>query len=196
MKRLKYNKAARLNLVLTVLLLMLSACIMIVSVYARYETSLDDSELNMQAASGSVYIYGDDNFAPLNSWIYNDETGEYTVDVVISNAENAERFCMEDQSASLKIFATLGIANPESISIKLIADNEEYTAVPAAVEKNTPLHISYGDGWVFRFYNAAGEELKWTLRGNEVSTEKITVIISGNTAESASLSLILSGNVI
>ena len=196
MKRLKYNKAARLNLVLTALLLMLSVCIMIASVYARYETNLDDSELNMQAASGSVYMYGDDNFAPLNSWTHNDETGEYTVDVVISNAENAERFCVEDQSAYLKIFATLGIEAPENISIKLIADNEEYIAVPAAVEKNTPLHISYGDGWIFRFYNAAGEELKWNLRGNEVSAEKITVVISGNTAEPAALSLILSGNVI
>lgn len=195
MKRLKYSKAVRLNLALTVLLLVLSVCIMIASVYARYETIFPDSDLAMQTASGSVYMYSNDSFAPLGAWTY-DEKGEYTIDIVISNAESAESFCMEDQSVLLEVFATLGIASPENISIKLIAGNEEYTAVPFTVEKNTLSGISYGDGWIFKFYNAAEEELTWSLRGGEVSTEKITVKVSGNTVEPAALSLILSGNVI
>lgn len=185
---LKYNRAARLNLILTAAVLALTLCIALSNSYARYESILKP-ELQMETVTGNVYMN-------VSEWTYDEESSQHTVDIEIKNYDDDGNICSEDQRAVLEIFSTLGIADPAKISLILTADNTEYTAVPTPVEKNTLYHINYGDGWIFKFYNAAGDELSWTLIGDEASTKTISLKMVGNTAESTVLSLILSGNVI
>ncbi len=188
MRSLKYNRAARLNLILTAAVLALTLCIAIPTAYARYEAKTE-SEMQMKAAGGNVYM-------SVSEWKYDEESSWHTVDIEIKNFDDNDNICSEDQLAALEVFSTLGIADPAKISLVLIADNTEYTAVPTPVEKNTMYHINYGDGWIFKFYNAAGEELSWTLLGGEASTKTFRLKMIGNAVEPAVLSLILSGNVI
>lgn len=194
-KDLEYKNASRRNLTLTAAVIALSILVVITAAYARYEMSFDDSELKMEAISGSVYLYGDSVFKPLSSWKYDKTTGEYTVDAIISNAADRESFCPEDQSALLEVFVSLGIASPDNITMTLTADNIVYTATPTAVEKNSPLYISNGEGWLYKFCNKAGEELSLTLKGGEVSERKVSIKISGETVEPALVRLIVSGKI-
>lgn len=44
-----------------------------------------------------------------------------------------------------------------------------YEAQAVYISKESPMYTTFGEGWVFRFMDEEGKELRWTLEGGELS---------------------------
>ena len=64
-----------------------------------------------------------------------------------------------------------------------------YTASPFAIIEGMVDYETYGPGWMYRFYNEAGEELSWPFVGGILQTREFTLTVTGQSEAVAALRL-------
>jgi len=114
----------------------------------------------------------------------------YQLSFLAANGRNARIPCEQDQKVSLAVFATVGVVKPENLTIVLTDGQSSYTAVPFALTEGMADYETYGPGWMYRFYNTAGEELSWPLAGGVFQTREFTLTVTGQSETVTALRLI------
>lgn len=181
------------------------------AVQARYESEMQkEVSLEYQAKTNQIYLRSaeknedgsirtasDGSFLPLGSWqpktdeMGNTEEDTYVLDFLLSNG-NGKGYCIYDQSASLMLVATSGLADPANLKIVLTDGKFHYSARYVSVKEGTAAYETYGPGWIYRFYNEAGEEISWEFSGRKMAVKELTITVTGTSEFPAALSLVAS----
>lgn len=161
---------------------------------ARYEESQSkEVVLEYKAKTDQVYIRSIEELDSEGTEdAVTEEENVYVMNFELSNGTSAEEYCSYDQIAALSLFATVGLENPENYTLTLTDSGLTYSASCFEVVEGTTLYSLYGPGWVYRFYNAAGEELTWTLPGGQLINRQMTLTVTGTSELPVALSLIAS----
>lgn len=167
---------------------------------ARFEKSQSEEVvLEYKAKTDQVYIRSieepvseDETDTEITGDSELEEENVYEMYFELSNGISSEDYCTYDQIAALSLFATVGLKNPENYTITLTGSGLTYTASCFEVVEGTTLYSLYGPGWVYRFYNKAGEELTWELSGSQFINRQMKLTVTGTSELPAALSLIAS----
>lgn len=107
--------------------------------------------------------------------------GVTQLSLAVANGISETEFSEKDQKIRLRLIGTLGLwTETETASIYLLSEDGSGTKIKATVTpitKGTALYNTHGEGWIYTFQDAEGEELSWTLAGGELSYISMTVII-------------------
>lgn len=103
----------------------------------------------------------------------------------IANGISETEFSAGDQSVRFRLIGSLGLwngAETAKVFLLLPAENGSDTvnkiqATVTPITEGTALYNTYGDGWIYTFQDAEGEELSWTLAGGALSYISLTVTI-------------------
>ena len=78
----------------------------------------------------------------------------------------------------------------QNIQIVLTVGSDDYIAVATEIGKDTNLYTMYGPGWVYKFYNKAGEELSWELSGEKLNYQEMSLKVKNSSSYPVNVSLI------
>lgn len=191
-KRIK--TATKFQVLLTIIVLLSTFVLVAGTAWARYESKLSlDLEMDVQL-SKQIYLLSDKltnngTYEVLSDWT-SSKSGEYNLDFLLANGIGKDNVCAYDQVASIEIVATAGVEKPENIQLVLSVGANNYTAVATEIEKDSSLYTMYGPGWIYKFYNKAGEELSWKLIGGKFNYQKMSIKVTGSSEYPIGLSLI------
>lgn len=124
----------------------------------------------------------------------------FTVETGLGLTDPARR----NQQFRVQLIAGLGIGKPQNLTVTLtrvkeippvideygmvmqIETEEEtvYTASPSPITKGTPLYHTFGEGWVYRFYDETGKEILFDLEGNTFAYQNFILQVSGEIGQS------------
>ncbi len=124
--------------------------------------------------------------------------GKQQLEFTVANGTTEEAYSQENQRIHLRLIGTLGIWDGDeefTVTLQLppeedAEESEEPKKVQATViriQEGSPMYTTFGDGWVFAFYDEEGEELSWLLEGGELDTVTMTLILEGAAQNEASL---------
>ena len=182
------KRKAWLNFLLTFLLCGTIVLLLLGTAFARYEKNVSkEFQLEYQAKTEQIFIKSID--VPESLQI--DENSS-AMAFEISNGISEEEYCSYSQIATISLFATVGLENPENFKVILKDGELNFEAVCMEVTEGSKLYSAYGPGWVYRFYNKAGEELKWQLVGERLSSRQMMIVIEGSSELPTALHLIAS----
>lgn len=95
----------------------------------------------------------------------------------VNDRESVLEFTMSEELEACRIYIAVsqGVSNPEALEISLSKPGETedntYIAVPEPIDKRTSLYKIFGEGYVFRFYDAeTGEEIEWEFNPHDTYT--------------------------
>lgn len=189
------KRKAWLNFLTALLLCGALLILLLGTTFARYEAG-KSAKLTMTYGTEAAQVY-------INE-IETEETEDlagaqdvYVKDLLLSNGTEEEH-CSYDQIATLSLFMTVGAENPENFTITLTDGGINYEAVCQEVSEGTTMYEMHGPGWMYRFYNEAGEEVSWFLSGTESINRQMKITIEGTSTLPTALLFIASarpGNV-
>lgn len=116
----------------------------------------------------------------------------------VSNGNSIYEYASRDQQFTVEIVAALTIENPDKLTVQMTAESpddgelQDYIAVPERILEGSFLYGSYGDGWIYRFYDDEGEPLVFRLEGGYLNYQNFIIQVAGNVSPSL-LSLEISG---
>ena len=176
--KMQYRHRAWLQFAVAILLGLGIPATVLGTTYARYQIG-SCKTLQLQYANGAHQVY-----------VRELKNVDYTMEFMLSNGTAEDSFCPYDQRITLSLFATLGLDKPENVTITLTDGWSVYTAECRKVAEGTAWYTRYGPGWVYSFYNEAGEEISWHLTGTRWIEKKMTITVKGESEMPAALSLI------
>lgn len=203
MNRRKFNNSSRYSLVLAALLLIFCLVVSTGTSRARYRTEVSDNLRFEARKSVSVYLgqveYGEETdegrFVQTDEGGWErSEDGSLQLNFAVANGTSHADFEEEDQKVYIRLVGSLGIqSEDEEITLTLTfpsADQpeelEQVEAKAIRIVSGSPLHTTFGEGWVFRFMEG-GEELTWALEGGQLSYIEMGLTLEGATMDDASL---------
>lgn len=177
---------------------------------AHYESKLErEYSLEYQNLTGNIYLLSnerdaegnfirdeDGNLGFLGSWQpmttpYGTEVqGTYVLEFLLANGRNPEKPTTKVKEVSLGLFSTVGIESPENLVLTLTDGGNTYEAIPMVIQEDSAWYNTYGPGWLYRFYNKAGEELSWTLENDVFAYREMALTVTGTSQNDAALTLI------
>ena len=155
--------------------------------YGRYQWEFPKkSYVFAPVAPDSLYLYGGGvseewiqggNLPPVaDTWEQID--GGVKLDFSVTNGQ-IDSVSWNDQTYVVRLVAGSNIRDPQNLAITLSWKDTEgqthlATGVPAAIEKGSLLHNSFGEGWVYQFQTQGTEEL-FSLTGGQLRYCNFTV---------------------
>lgn len=157
-------------------LLMLVSIVLTVGVaWGRYRTELDPfTYWFVPRNAEAVYLWGgkaNDTYTELpGSWTVAES--ESILPFLVSNGISSE-FSQTDVRITIQLAATEGILDGKNLTLQLaVVDGETepvYSSRAEQIKEGTTLYDEFGGGWLYRFYDDAGNEMSWTLEGGQLS---------------------------
>lgn len=192
----KLDRPHILAVPLTAMLLLGCVCLLIGSAWARYRYQQTTDLLFAPKTASQVYLFGtqkNGSLTPISESFTETANGQ-KLDFVVSNGESKTQFSLEDQYVQVRLHASLSLGNGDNLSAVLTVGNTTYTAVMRQLDAESPICESFGEGWVYCFLDANGQELRWHLEGGKLSTVKMTLHVDAQTGlDSSLLHLVASG---
>ncbi len=92
----------------------------------------------------------------------------------VSNGTSGKDYAEENLSLRIQLTGTLGITDPDRFQVTLTTDSTTghpvvYTALFTAIPEDSVLYQSVGPGWIYRFCDDRGKEIRWELPGGRLS---------------------------
>lgn len=164
---------------LTLALALLTLTLTLGTAYARYRAvSVSTLEVANAAEMEQAYLLSaDGGFLEDDAWSEEGE-GVYSLHFRLSNAASPERYVQRDLNIALRVASTVSDRDGTAV-LRLSVGGDEYIGEGKPITKGTVLWRQYGDGFLYRFFNEAGEELCWTLRGGCFSQTEMSLTVSG-----------------
>lgn len=191
MNRRKLHISPALQLGIAVLLLLCCMTVAVGVTFARYHKGekgslIFEPEQNLQVCLG--YIENDSFVCSQNEWMRFEE--QLQLAFAISNGSSNHEFAPADQMVCLRVVASLGVFNEEmAIPLSLTVGGNTYTATVQPIVKDSVLYTQFGDGWVFRFCDAEGNELQWELAGGQFSYIQALLCVDATVGDTSLLRL-------
>ena len=196
MGRKKLDRPHILAAPLAAMLLLGCVCLLIGSAWARYRYQQTTDLLFAPETASQVYLFGaqkNGSFTPMSESLTETANGQ-KLDFVVTNGESKTQFSPEDQYVQVRLHASLSLGNGDNLSAVLTVGDTTYTAVMRQLDAGSPICESFGEGWVYCFLDANGQELRWHLEGGKLSTVKMTLHVDAQTGlDSSLLHLVASG---
>lgn len=168
MNRKKLHISTRLQLIVAIVLItgcLVGACGV---TFARYRVQ-QAADLLFQAQKNAMVYLGVEQegaFVCQQSAWQETEDGTMALSFAISNGQSQEVFAQADQTACVRLVASLGAWSAESTGQLILTVGEStYIATAERISEGTALFSEFGEGWIFRFLNDAGEEYTFPLDG-------------------------------
>ena len=181
MKEIQAKTEKKHPLLLAVCLLVLALSSVFLGVtLARYQRA-GDTEVALTRASvqPSVHLLAFEEDKPLRETRWTAVDDVYTLPFRLTNWDDPESCAEQTQNVTLRVMTTAAsVQQPPKIRLT-IRTTEEYTATPELVAAGSVAEKQYGPGLLYRFYNAAGEELQWTLPGGQNAEIPMHLFVSG-----------------
>lgn len=148
--------------------------------FARYYAASEAELLIGNAAELDQVYFLDPDGTPLadGAWKRAGEADTYYLDLLLSNGNGAEQYVQRDLQTALRVVSTVA-DDPAVTTVRLLVGGEVYTGTPEPILRETVLGRQYGDGYLYRFFNGAGEELNWHLRGGRSSQLRMRLQVTG-----------------
>lgn len=164
---------------LTLALALLTLTLTLGTAYARYRAvSVSTLEVANAAEMEQAYLLSaDGGFLEDDTWSEEGE-GVYSLRFRLSNAPSPERYVQRDLNIALRVASTVSDRDGTAV-LRLSVGGDEYIGEAKPITEGTVLWRQYGDGFLYRFFNEAGEELCWTLRGGCFSQTEMSLTVSG-----------------
>lgn len=167
-----------------VLLLALCAGFLAVSTgtaYARYRTELRE-DVTFEVRQPEQICLGtvDDKNAFSTEAPAWKTVGDVTqMQLALANGTSDTECSWMDQKAFVCLVSGPGLWDGASAAKITLTqpDGSTIQAKATVIAEDTPLYHTYGAGWVYRFYDAEGEELSWELDGGKLSFVSLTVTV-------------------
>jgi hypothetical protein len=113
--------------------------------------------------------------------------GKQQLTFTIANGTGEKAFSGQDQQVHLRLVGTLGIWNgSDKLKLTLEVPSEDdpekmetYEATVTRIREGSPMYATFGDGWVFAFFDENGEELTWLLEGGSFAHLTLTMTLEG-----------------
>lgn len=113
-----------------------------------------------------------------STWIA-DEDG-MTLSFAVSNATDAATAPTQTQYLRIWLNVSLGAwASAEQMQISLTVDGQTYTGIAEPIAEGSANHTAFGAGWLVRFADESGAELRRCLRGGEQTIAEMTLHLQG-----------------
>ena len=175
MRQNKSMRFARYQLMLTAILLLVCVLLLVTATLARYRSD-EVSYLGYAAKTpDSISVQAD------GGWLFYEDSGYLTFSV--GNDTNGIDYASNDQQVSIRLLASLAIAEQEGECVRLSVTDESgtrtCTAVSVPITEGTSLYKTFGAGRVYIFEDDQGNELNWTLRGGTFSELLAQLEITG-----------------
>lgn len=181
MGRMKLDRPHRLALLATVLLVLISISILVGTAWARYRYREATDMLFAPKTAPQVYLLGvpDGNgvYTSMPEDLTQGQNGQ-TLTFLVANGKTTDAFSADDQYAQVRLYGSLGLGAGENLSAVLTVDGTDYTAVPRKVDVDSPIHATFGEGWVYCFVDGSGNELRWLLAGGQHSTKQMQLTVN------------------
>lgn len=105
------------------------------------------------------------------------------LDFAVTNG-NEKQVSQQEKAYSIRLAAGLNIEDPAKLTVTLYwwddrGDIHWQTAVPAPIQKGSMLHASFGDGWVYQFYEE-NAEVSFSLTGGQLAYKNHTITVTGD----------------
>lgn len=160
------EKIRRIVFLLAPCILMLSVILSVGAAYGRYITSLKGENSVAVSPKDEAYVSRSD-------WTGVD--GRKSMSIEITN-ENGNEVIKNDILTRIRLFTPIEEGNPTA---KLNVNGNIYIGTAYTLSEKTPMYNEYGEGRVYKFLDAKGEERTFLLEGNEATYYSVTVIIEG-----------------
>lgn len=179
-----------LSMVLLVTVLLLTAVLAVGPGLARFQAEESQPLVFVPAAPGKVYLgtmatpdeSNVSGFDPqeMNHWETVD--GGLQLPFTVANGASGESKTLQTQSFTVQLIGSLGLGNPlpdVELHVMEPEGQQVYRGMPTQIAQGSPLYQTYGDGWVFRFYDEAGKERTWQLQGERFSAVEMALTLVG-----------------
>lgn len=139
------------------------------------------------------------SFDPNAQGVWESVEGTQQLEFTIANGTAADAFSRENQRISLRVIGTLGIWDGSNEDFKVFlqlppeedaeedAQPEKIQASVTRIQPGSPMYSTFGEGWVFAFFDEEEEELSWLLEGGALNTVTMTLILEGAAENEASM---------
>lgn len=117
-----------------------------------------------------------------------------TLEFLLANGTQLEDVSTDNQRASVEVIVTSGIYSADALQFQLTDGESSFPASAEEIAVGTTLYFQHGPGWIYRFYNEGGEELKWELPGESLTQKELTLtaVLNAEAEYDAALTLIAS----
>lgn len=157
------------QLMLAAILLLACVVLLVGTTLARYRTDEVGYLGYAVEETGTIFLQTD-------GWVFSENSG--SLSFTVSNSADGTDYPQAAQTVSVRLLASLSIAEIEGVSVQLNTPDGTYTAIPVSIQEGTALYKTFGAGRVYRFYKD-NTELSWPLAGGTVSTLSGQLVIDG-----------------
>lgn len=156
---------------------LLAACLSLLVgfAWARYQTSETQSLQYAVKDYASIHLW--ESFDPETETFQRGQLQWDTVETqkilmfCVSNGTGVE-YAEDDQRIFIRLIAGPGaqiLENNMQISLDIAESGESVSGAVSPILEGSPLHSTFGPGWVVTFPDDDGTERSWTLPGGELS---------------------------
>lgn len=79
------------------------------------------------------------------------------------------------ENGRVYMLASQGIQSGEKLTVTLTQAQQVYTAAAEPIPEGSTLYKSFGEGWIYRFFDGQGQELIWPVEANGQLTYQLSV---------------------
>jgi len=168
MENTRSEKTRRVVLLLAPCILIITILLSIGSAYGRYITALSGDNTVTVRKKDVAQVEKDD------AWITSGSVHTLSLDVSNSDGESVTE---KNMAARVRFFAP---AEAGMLTATLSVGGQVYLAEAHPLNEKTPMYSERGEGIVYKFFDASGEELSFFLPGGEETQYEMSVTVSGS----------------
>lgn len=171
--------------------ILIIGCLMIAvgSTWARYRTDYTGNvKFKVETPANVIlgtYDEETETFTKGDELVWTETEDELKLDFAISNDNSSE-----DQILQVRMIASLNAWNDDYDAKSVVLSDgteEKYTMQAERIGKNTSMYYTFGDGWIFRFFDEEGKEAQWLLKGGKISFKDLDVTIDNSLVTDVSI---------
>ena len=191
MEQTNENSGFRAKSALLLLCLLMVGALALGVTYGRYRQEYPTASYKFIAdGAGSLTLGGVITQDWVDMGLWPEMPAEWTVtgnrgqiEFSIRNCQTGDSYTRRSQAATVRLVAGLGIGAPENLTVTLSypQSNETVTltARAEAIGEGSLLHKTYGEGWVYCFYDDMGNEKTFSLPGGQLSYQNLRMTLEG-----------------
>lgn len=161
--------------------------LLIIPAFARYFKQLSEKALRFTYESGNaIYVYSehiteeDDEWNDFDGSNFVQENDSASLEFSIANGVSREKFANRTQEFSVYLIVGSSIESSDNIEVELSYGDETLIGKPQEIDEDNYLYSTSGPGWVYRFYDNDGKEMKFSLKGEDFSFENFILSVKGD----------------
>ena len=159
--------------------------------FARYRYKQTDNLTFAPQTTTGIHLFGgvagDGSFTQLPAGFTDGVNGQ-ELRFLISNGTAKDTFAQQDTRVRVRLAGTLGLGSGDNLHAQLTVNGTVYTATVKKIDVQSPMYITFGEGWLCCFEDAKGNELIWELEGGQLSYTQMDLCIQ--TAEGVDISML------